>query len=132
MAPRASRRSGDASMDFADIVAGGPSRVHLLGGHAEDEDVLPADMLADLDVGAVEGADGERAVERELHVAGARRLHAGRRDLLGQVGGRDDPLGTADIVVGQEDDLQQAADRRSLFTRAATSWISLMISLARW
>jgi hypothetical protein len=49
--------------------------------------------FADLDVGAVQGADGQRAVERELHVAGARGLGAGGGDLLGQVGGRDDDLG---------------------------------------
>ena len=49
-----------------------------------------ADALADLDIGAVQRADGQRAVQRELHVAGAGRLHAGGRDLLGQVGGRDD------------------------------------------
>ena len=70
-----------------------PSRAllrDLVGGQAEDEDVVVADLLADLDVGAVERADGQRAVERELHVAGARRLHAGGRDLLGQVGGGND------------------------------------------
>jgi hypothetical protein len=47
-----------------------------------------ADLLADLDVGAVEGADRERAVQRELHVAGAGGLLAGGGDLLGQVGRR--------------------------------------------
>jgi hypothetical protein len=53
---------------------------------AEQEEVLGADLLADLDVGAVQRADGQRAVHRELHVAGARGLLAGGRDLLGQVG----------------------------------------------
>jgi hypothetical protein len=53
---------------------------------AEDEDVVVADLLADLDVGAVVGADGQRAVERELHVAGARGFGAGGGDLLRQVG----------------------------------------------
>ena len=66
---------------------------HLLGGQAEDEDILGADMLADLDIGAVQRADGERAVERKLHVAGAGRFHAGGRNLLGQIGRRNDRLG---------------------------------------
>jgi len=35
---------------------------------SEDEDVVGADFLEDFDVGAVEGADGERAVERELQL----------------------------------------------------------------
>jgi hypothetical protein len=42
----------------------------------EQHEVVRAHALADLDVRAVERADRERAVERELHVAGARRLHA--------------------------------------------------------
>ena len=46
----------------------------------------------------------------ELHVAGARGFHAGGRNLLRQIGGRDDVLGQADIVVGQEHDLQPVAD----------------------
>ena len=77
-----------------------------------------ADELADLDVGAVQGADGERAVQRELHVAGARRLHARGRDLLRQVGRGDDPLGQADVVVGQEDDLEAVADDRVVVDHA--------------
>ena len=36
----------------------------------------------------------------------------GGRDLLGQVGRRDDRLGEAHVVVRQEDDLEQAAHRR--------------------
>ena len=47
----------------------------------------------------------------ELHVAGARGLHARRRDLLGQVRRRDDRLGEAHVVVRQEHDLQPAAHR---------------------
>ena len=66
----------------------------------------------DLDIGAVERADGQRAVQRELHVAGARRLHAGGRDLLRQIGRRHDHLGQAHIVVRHEHHLQQAAHRR--------------------
>ena len=69
-----------------------------------------------LDVGAVERADGERAVEPELHVAGARGLHAGGADLLGEVGAGDQDLGQADVVVRQEQDLQPLADRGSAFT----------------
>jgi hypothetical protein len=41
------------------------------------------DLLADFDVGAVERADGQSAVEGELHVAGAGGLLAGGGDLLG-------------------------------------------------
>jgi hypothetical protein len=54
----------------------------LLGRVTEDEDVLGADLFHDLDVRAIQGADGQRAIERELHVARARGLGAGRGDLL--------------------------------------------------
>src|SRR5262249_26220206 len=78
----------------------------VAGFHAEDRDVLGADVVADFDIGAVERADGHRAVQRELHVAGAGGLHAGGGDLLGEIGGGDDHLRQAYIVVRQEGDLQ--------------------------
>ena len=68
----------------------GARRLDFGRGQAEDEDVVVADQIADLDVGAVERADGQRAVQRHLHVAGAGGLHAGGGNLLGEVGGGDD------------------------------------------
>src|SRR5262249_35462032 len=52
-------------------------RVHLCSSEAEDKHVVVADLLADLDVGAVHRADGEGAVEGELHVARAGGLGPG-------------------------------------------------------
>ena len=40
----------------------------LLGCKAEEEEVFRADFLADFHIGAVEGADGERAIQGELKV----------------------------------------------------------------
>src|SRR5665647_1318421 len=68
------------------VVAGGHEVGDFGLGEPEEEEVVVADELADLDVRAVERADGECAVERELHVPGAGGLLAGERDLLGQVG----------------------------------------------
>ncbi len=93
-------------------VAAGPECLDLVDGEAEDEDVVGADFLEDFDVGAVEGADGERAVEGELHVAGAGGFLARGGDLLGDIGGGDDALGERDAVVGEEDDLEFVADAR--------------------
>ena len=98
-------------MICARLVAVGAALGDLLGGQAEDDDVVVADALLDLDIGAVERADGDRAVQRELHVAGAGGFHAGGRDLLGQIGRRHHDLGQADIVVRNEHDLEQAAHR---------------------
>ncbi len=69
-------------------------------------------MIADFDIGAVERADGQRAVQRQLHVAGAGGFHARGRNLFGQVGGGNDHLREADIVVRQERDLQAPGDHR--------------------
>src|SRR5262249_20169709 len=66
-------------------------------------------FLLDLDVGAVERADGQGTVHGELHVAGARRLRAGRRDLFAQVGGGDDDLGQRHAIIGHEHHLHQSA-----------------------
>ena len=112
------------------IVALPPPGFDLLGGQSEDEDVVPAHMFEDLDIGAIQRADGQRAIERELHVAGAGGFHAGRRDLLREICRRNDHFRQADIVVRDEDDLQDVADGRIVFTTLATSLASLMMSLA--
>ena len=97
-------------VDIAGLVTLPPEFLHLPDGHAEDEDILLSDLLADLHIGTVQGADGQRAVERELHVPGSGGLLAGRGDLLGEVGGRHDPLGERDAVVRQEDHLEPVVD----------------------
>src|ERR1035438_8584058 len=92
------------------VVAAGPQRLDLLHGHSEYEDVLVADLLADLHIGPVKRSDRERTVEGELHVARSRRLLAGRRDLLGEIGGRDDLFGQGNPVVREEGDLDLVPD----------------------
>ena len=67
-------------------------------------------MLGNLDVGAVPCTDGECAVKRKLHVAGAGGFEAGGGDLFGDIGGRDDLFGQRDVVVGQEHDLDAIGD----------------------
>jgi hypothetical protein len=60
------------------------------------------------------------------------RFHAGGGDLLRQIGGRNDRLGEAHVVVGHEDDLEPVPHRRSRLIARATSQASLMMSFARW
>ena len=105
--------------------------MHLPGGQAEQEEVLRAHLLADLDVRAVERADRQRAVQRELHVAGPARLLARRGDLLRQVGRRIDVLRVLHVEVREEHHLQPAAHVGVVVHDAPpTAWMSLMISLA--
>src|SRR5437773_3928366 len=75
----------------------------LVGLQSENENVLRADLIAYLDVRAVERADGERAIQRQLHVAGAGGFLAGGRDLLAQLRSGNDGLRERDAVIGQED-----------------------------
>ncbi len=91
------------------IVAVPAQLPHRLGGEAEDEDVVLPHGVADLDVGAVQGADGQRAVEGQLHVAGARGLGAGGGDLRREFGSRNDVAGSGDVIVGYEDHLEALA-----------------------
>ena len=65
----------------------------FIGIEPEDEDIILPHLFAYLDIGPVQGADGQGAVQRELHVAGAGGLGAGGGDLLGEIGGRNDQLG---------------------------------------
>ena len=76
----------------------------IVNRRTEDEDVVGADLLGDLDVGAIHRAERQRAVKHELHAARARRLRARRGNLLRQVGGRYEVLGSRHIVVFQEHD----------------------------
>ena len=94
------------------IVALPPLGFDLIGGQSEDEDIVPAHMFEDLDIGAIQRTDGQRAIQGELHVAGAGGFHAGRRDLLREICGRDDHFRQADVIVRDEDDLQDVADGR--------------------
>ena len=95
---------------FPGIVAGLAQGGDLLNGVAEDEDVVGADLLKNLDVRAVEGADGEGTVEGELHVARARGLLASGGDLFGEIGSGNDAGGERHAVVRQEGDLQAVLD----------------------
>ena len=78
----------------------------LRRGLAEDVDVIVANLLADFHVGTVHGAQGQGAVEHELHVAGAGGFLGGKADLLRQVTGGDHLLCGGDVVVLHKHDLQ--------------------------
>ncbi|MCY1449068.1 hypothetical protein D9M71_657880 [compost metagenome] len=47
------------------------ARLHLLRAETKDKHVLGADALAHFHVGPIQGADSQRAVQAEFHVAGA-------------------------------------------------------------
>ena len=88
------------------IAAVGVELLDLFGRGAKGVDVLVAHELGDLDIGAVERAQGQSTVEHELHVGGAARLLGGQADLLGDVGGGNHALGSGDVIVLDHDDLQ--------------------------
>src|SRR5262252_4789829 len=84
--------------------------VDLSGSETENEDIIVAYLLLDLNVGAVHRADDERAVESELHVARTGGFGPGCRDLFRELGGREDLLRERDTVVGEEYHPQQCSD----------------------
>ena len=88
------------------IAAVGVELLDLFGRGAKGVDVLVAHEFGDLDIGAVERAQGQSTVEHELHVGGAARLLGGQADLLGDVGGGNHALGSGDVIVLDHDDLQ--------------------------
>ena len=73
--------------------------------HAEDEDIVFAYMVQHFDIGAVQRANGQRAVQGKFHIARARGFKACCADLFGNVGSGDQDFRHRDIIVRQEDDL---------------------------
>ena len=72
----------------------------LSGRMAKEEKVVRSHLLPNLDIGAIQGADGQGAVEGHFHVAGAGGLHAGGGDLFREVDGGVDALAQAHVEVG--------------------------------
>lgn len=82
----------------------------VLSEVTEQECVLLADVLGDLNVGAVDGAEKQCTVQAELHVTSTRGLGTGCTDLNTDVRSGDQNLGDRDAVVGNETDAQEVAD----------------------
>ena len=109
-----------AALPLADIVKVSEEEMELLTGEvqlaagadalasrdAEQEHILVAHALTNLDICAVECAERDRAIDHQLHVAGTGGLLTRNGDLLGQVGSRDDDLGQRDFIVFNEDHLE--------------------------
>src|SRR5262245_1106954 len=79
-----------------------PQFPDLFDRQSEQEEVLCPHFLPDLHVGAVECTDGERAVQRELHVTGAAGLLARHGDLLGQIPAWIDVLSVLHAEIGEK------------------------------
>jgi len=80
--------------------------LHLVAGQAELEEVVRTHLFQNLDVGTIQGADGDGAVHHEFHVAGAGGLLAGGGELLREIAAGADHLHGADAVVGEEGHFQ--------------------------
>jgi len=74
---------------------------------AKDHDVVAAHALHDFNIGAIQRADRQRAVQRKFHITRARCFHARGRNLLRQIGCRNDLFCKADIVIGNEHHFEQ-------------------------
>src|SRR5271154_5728795 len=84
------------------IVAAGPHLCNLGGAQSKNKDVFFTHRIANLDIGAVESAEGQGAIEREFHVAGAGGLGSCGGDMLSEVGRRNYDFGGRYLVVGHE------------------------------
>ena len=85
---------------------------HLFRRQTEEEEVFLAGLLRHFDGRAIARADRQRAVHHEFHVARAAGLVAGGGDLVGDIAGRDQLFRQRNAVIGQEHNLEPAADSR--------------------
>src|SRR5215475_7347135 len=91
------------------IAAMGTQLLNFLGLQAEDKNIFLADLLHDLDIGTIERTDGQGAIHRELHVAGARGFGPGSRNVFAEIGSWDDLFRQEHPIIGQKHDLDQLA-----------------------
>ena len=87
-------------------------RIDLLYGMAEDILIFHTGFLGDLHIGSVQSTQGHRAIEHQLHVAGAGSLCAGRRDLLRNIRSRNNILSIRTVIVLNKDNLQLIGNLR--------------------
>ena len=67
---------------------------HFLHVLSEDEHVFHANLLGDLNISTVHSTDDKAAIHHKLHIGGTRSFCACSRDMLRQLGSRDNNLGT--------------------------------------
>ena len=79
------------------------------GLHTENEDVVFAHRVENLDVRAVHGAQGNCAVEHQFHIARAARFGAGERNLFGNIRRGHQVFRHGDVVVFTIDHFQASA-----------------------
>ncbi len=91
----------------------------VVAARAKGVDVVRPHQLGDLHVGPVQGAQGDRAVGHEFHVAGAAGLLGGQGDLLGDVAGGDEPLRPGDVVIFHHSHVEPGADLGVVLNEAA-------------
>src|SRR5262249_15459652 len=72
---------------------------YLFRRQTEQEEVLFTRFVGHFDGRSVARADRQGAIHHELHVARTAGLVAGGRDLVGDIGGGDQPFGKCDIVL---------------------------------
>ena len=89
----------------------------LIGGQTEDECVLFADFLNDLDICAVHCTDCRCAVQHELHVTCSGSFLGSRGNLLGNICRSEDDLAVGNLIVLNEDDLQLVLKCRIIIDR---------------
>src|SRR5262245_8289083 len=83
---------------------------HLLGGQSEEKEVFLARCLGHLDCRAIASSDSQSTIHHELHIAGAARFIASRRNLVRHIRSWNKPFGERHAIFGKENDLHPLVD----------------------
>ena len=85
---------------------------HRAGVGSKQVHILCPCQFAELHIGAVHGAQCQRAVEHELHIASSGRLPRSQGNLLGNLRRRNQLLCIGHIIVGDHDKAKIRIDVR--------------------
>ena len=98
--------SNIASLAIGELL---PNPIDSFNSLTKYEHVLLADLLRNLNIGAIHCSNDEAAIHHKFHVGGTRSFCARSRNVLRELRGWDDHLSRGDVVVGQEDHLEKVA-----------------------
>lgn len=101
----------------------------MLGSVTEEIDIVISNLFSNLNGSTINSSEKKTTIKGELHVRGTGSFSSCSRDMLRDIGSRNDEFGERDGVVWQEDDLIDAVHVR-VGQAGLGDWVSSIESVS--